>query len=224
MDHQTFKCGSREQFNAYISKTYRSIYRASLKLTKENINYALEAYLFGIVNSLGIVRATQEIYRRYGRPIPTRLANFIRELGLWRNGWVLAICVVTATIQYRNRKGWMEEWNLTIEVPHPFVVEVDKEAVFHVVMALVGASLNVIELSDVMAFEEHRIETESADDLYILKSVARGKVENSVVIRWELVWSRTKASSYQYHYSGSEKLRVDTLIREGVWVFTEVAP
>lgn len=93
----------------YARENYRKRYRASLAFTLENIRIAIEVYKYGITNNVGVTVASRAIsMARGGRPVYTRLANFIRELGLWdveTGSWVYIPCQLTTSFRYFAKRG-----------------------------------------------------------------------------------------------------------------------
>lgn len=112
----------RVNIKEYIKQNYRRIYRASLALTDVNIAFAIEAYRIGVENNVGPTTASRMVQQRYGRPVYTRLANFLRETRLWlvREGrWAYIVCQLTASYKYQSKKKGLIRARITVSLPIP---------------------------------------------------------------------------------------------------------
>jgi len=190
------RCGSKEQLMSYIKQNYKQIYHASYPLEEKWINIALETYHYGIFNNIGITQASRVICEKY-KCSYTRLANFIRELKLWEirpvEDWILPICEKTATLKYKTKKATTEIWEITIDIPAPFLIKVrprscEDKALREVLSLLEEDPLNIPpELIDVMKCE--RLEEETTDITKTLEEVYNKTLE-SVKIEIDLLWQR----------------------------------
>jgi hypothetical protein len=116
------ECGTHDQYLSYVQKSYVKRYRGSYVFSDRWINIAKEAYLYGIKNMVGIDIACRAICQKY-RCSYKRLANFIRELGLWREKqWILPICQITIEPEYTAEGSIKEKWEVILDMPHPFNV------------------------------------------------------------------------------------------------------
>jgi len=106
----------------YMRRNYRRIYAASLAFTADNVRFAVEAYVYGVTNGVGPTAASLYVQRKYGRPVYTRLANFLRETRLWlvdRGRWAYAPCQVTASYKYFSSRKGEERARITATIPIP---------------------------------------------------------------------------------------------------------
>jgi len=193
------KCGSREQLMSYIEQNYKRRYVATYNLEEKWINIALETYHYGIFNNVGITQASRVICEKY-KCSHTRLANFIRELKLWElepiGQWILPICEKTITFSYITRKGIIEIWELTIDIPHPFSIEVKpkkcEESTTEEMLEIIGDELGIPwALIEEMKTKCERLEEESTDQTKLLNEIYR-KETDEILIEVDLLWQREK--------------------------------
>jgi len=206
----TGSCGSREQLMSYIQRNYRRRYRATYTLTDYNLFLAIEAYHYGVLNGTGIDRATSEICRTY-RCSYKRLSNFLRELRLWdadANDWVLPVCEKTINSEYspkKPRKARTEEsWNLTLDIPHPFLFKVrplnENDPAAELIVRDIGMMLErgAPELAEEMQIT--RVEEEPTEFTKLSREVVRvRRKQRLVTIEWSLSWNdKWEYSSVEY--------------------------
>jgi len=193
------RCGSREQLISYIKQNYKRRYAATYNLEEKWINIALEAYLYGVLNNVGITQASRVICEKY-RCAYTRLANFIRELRLWElepiGQWILPICEKTITVKYISSKK-TEIWEITIDIPHPFSIEVKpkkcKEPIIQEIIEIIGDELEIpfAFTEEMKKGECERVEEESTDQTKLLNEIYR-KETDEILIEVDLLWQREK--------------------------------
>jgi len=190
------RCGSKEQLMSYIKQNYKKRYAATYNLEEKWINIALEAYQYGILNNVGITQASRVICEKH-KCSYTRLANFIRELRLWEikpvEDWVIPICQKTATLKYKTKKATTEIWELTVDIPAPFLIRVrpkscEDKMLREVLGLLEEDPLNIPpELIDQMKCE--RLEEETTDITKTLEEIYY-KTLKLVKIEIDLLWQR----------------------------------
>ena len=204
----TGSCGSREQLMSYIQRNYRRRYRATYTLTDYNLFLAIEAYHYGVLNGTGVDRATSEICRIY-RCSYKRLSNFLRELRLWdadANDWVLPVCQKTINSEYTRKKPQKnrpkEKWNLTLDIPHPFLFKVrpidrlDEAA--KTIVNDIGLLLDVPELADEM--QVSKVDEETTEETKLARDVISKRGRQRIVsIEWSISWNdRWEYTDAQY--------------------------
>lgn len=114
----------------YAKKHYRKRYRASLAPSDKNFRLAAKVYLYGIRNNVGPTVASYQISIIERGPIYTRLANFVRETGLWdveKRRWAVIPCQVTATFVYHSARKGPERARVTATIPAPLGALIDME-------------------------------------------------------------------------------------------------
>jgi len=196
-------CGDVSQLYEFIKKYYVKRYLATYYPTAEWIKKAVDVYLYGVLNNVGITVASYyvSLIHRFSY---TRMANFIRELGLWVvyvEDWILPICQKTLLTSYVSEST--EEWNLTLNIPHPFTCRVrptTEEDAFDFLDA-VADTLERGAPTLAMSMGVDRIGEEPMDAYTYFKRVVK---DGTVRIEYELTWSRTTGKGKKtYHYSGT---------------------
>jgi len=203
------ECGTHDQYNSYVQKSYVKRYRGSYVLSEKWLSIAKEAYLYGIQHLVGIDIACRAICQKY-RCSYKRLANFMRELGLWREKqWVLPICQITIEPEYTAEGSVKEKWEVILDVPHPFNVtpmprDMTEEDLMVIYILLEDIGL---ELGTPMAFFFDRIgrveqepTEQTARALDVLNTTAYPKVyvEIPFIVKW------TIHKHKRYHRAGTD--------------------
>jgi len=215
-------CGDFRWFMYNVKKLYKRRYVATYSIEDEKyLRLAYESYLYGVLNYVGIVRATEEIAEREGFS-PPRMANFLRELQLWNteyDTWNLWICQVTMAGKYtrllKTGEPRTEEINITLRIPYPISYAVrpydesDYEAIDFVVSGVdddlmvryPGKTVSVYELLTSMSYRvEH--EPEDSPPQPMCKDITRLPRDRCVLyIDYEMVWSKPEHRK-TYNYSG----------------------
>lgn len=106
-----------EHTTKVVQKLYSKRYRITLKYTMENIDKALKVYEYGIMNHKGIVESVRSLYGYRYR----RMENFIRELGLWKEGegW---LHLQTTTKIYSGYISRRENYEFIVELSFSYIV------------------------------------------------------------------------------------------------------
>lgn len=106
-----------------LMQLYERRYRVTLSPTTENIERALSVYDYAVKNYKSLIGAIVDLYGYRYR----RLENFMRELGLWREGkWLHVKVLARSFAYYPSRKPVHAE--LTFNWLNPITVfTVDKD-------------------------------------------------------------------------------------------------
>jgi len=161
------RCGSFEQFWHYVMTHYRKRYKESYGLEDKWISLALETYKLGVFSGLGIDPSSRYICEIY-KCSYKRMANFIRELGLWvERDWVMPHCLVVYQSGVYIAKAVTVEFEVSVEVPHPFTVPVNTSLDLMIdVMVFEGFPVALIDEAGV-----ERIAEEPVDRFSLSKDV-----------------------------------------------------
>jgi len=224
------ECGTHDQYLSYTRKNYVKRYRGSYVYSDKWLNIAKEAYLYGVKNMVGIDIACRAVCQKY-RCSYKRLANFIRELGLWKEKkWVLPICQITIEPEYTEEGSIKEKWEVILDMPHPFNVtpmprDLTEEDLMVIYMILEDIGL---ELGTPMAFffdkigrveQEPTEQTARAQD--VLNTIAYPKVyvEIPFTVKWTVHRFKRyyKAGSDIGLYDGTILEDTEIVWREWTW-------
>jgi len=188
-------CGTYEQFWHYIMTHYKKRYKESYKLEDKWISLALEVYKFGVFSGLGIDPSSRYICEIY-RCSYKRMANFIRELGLWvERDWVMPYCLhVFQSETYFSKRMITITYELNVEIPHPFTIS-PKVDIYLVeeIMALEGFPLALVYEAPISRIDREPI------DRYVLSNQVYDRDRHEVKINYEIVFSKGDRS---YSYFG----------------------
>jgi len=188
-------CGTFEQFWHYVMTHYRKRYKESYKLEDKWISLALEVYKFGVFSGLGIDPSSRYICEIYGCSYK-RMANFIRELALWREkDWIMPYCLhVFQSETYFSRRMITITYELNVEIPHPFTVS-PKIDVYLVeeIMTLEGFPLVLIYEAPISRIDREPI------DKYVLSNQVYDRDARKVKINYEIVFHKGERG---YDYFG----------------------
>jgi hypothetical protein len=127
-----------ERTTKEIGKRYRRMYRTTLSYTPHNVNTALQVYSVGVENHMGITEAVTEFYGYRYR----RMENFIRELGLWKYGWLHMKIHIKLYGSYIAKKGFEVEITFNQLVPEHLYekIEVTDEDLRQLFYAIIDKS------------------------------------------------------------------------------------
>jgi len=174
------ECGTHDQYLSYTRKNYTKRYKGSYVYSDKWLSIAKEAYLYGIKNMVGIDIACRAICQEY-RCSYKRLANFIREIGLWKEKkWILPICQITIEPEYMEEGSIREKWEVILDMPHPFNVtpmpsDLSEEDLMVIYMILEDIGL---ELGATIAFffdRIGRVEQEPTEKTALMQDVTEVK-------------------------------------------------
>jgi len=187
-------CGTYEELYTYIMSHYQKKYKESYKLEDKWISIALESYKLGVFTGLGIDPSSRYICEIYGCSYK-RLANFIRELGLWiERDWVMPYCLFSIQSEsYFSKEDIEISWDLSIEIPHPFTVmpHIDNYLIIEIMTLRFNPAL-------LLETQISRIDWESMDK-YALSNQVYDRDRREVKINYEILFHRDIKT---YVYSG----------------------
>jgi len=203
------ECGAHDQYISYARRSYVKRYRGSYVFSDKWLNIAKEAYLYGIKNMVGIDIACRAVCQKY-RCSYKRLANFIRELGLWREKqWILPICQITIEPEYTEEGSVKEKWEVILDVPHPFnIVPMPRDlteedlAVIYMILEDIGLELGtpIVFFFDRIGRVAHEPTEQTAKARDVLNTTAYPKVY--VEILFTVKWTIHKFK--KYYRAGSD--------------------
>lgn len=106
-----------------IKRQYRRRYRLTLALTNDNIREALDVAYYGVIYRQGIIGALRYYYGYRYR----RMENFLRETGLWREGWTAILTEFRGYTKYTNKEEVVSELFYRIFIPYSIIYFTPKE-------------------------------------------------------------------------------------------------